>query len=90
MFYIIVVSYKVYYVSSIFCQAIRRQVPDLGADIDELMTSPLTNVSDIQYVIRLEKEMEMEKTNHRLSTVSQKLETLEIESNNIKGILDLL
>ncbi|VDI41318.1 Hypothetical predicted protein [Mytilus galloprovincialis] len=48
------------------------------------MSSPITNTSDIISSIRLEKQIE--KTNQHLCTVSQKLETLEIENNNKREI----
>ncbi|XP_063405751.1 uncharacterized protein LOC134689715 [Mytilus trossulus] len=67
-------------------EAILRLVPDLKSEIDAMMVSPLTN--DIIDLIRLEKQME--NTNQHLRTVSQKMETLEIENNNIKGISDSL
>lgn len=46
-----------------------------------MMSSSLTNIGDIKHVIRLEKELE--KTN-------QKLEMLEIQKNNFRGIYELL
>ncbi|VDI43424.1 Hypothetical predicted protein [Mytilus galloprovincialis] len=65
-------------------EAIIRLVPDLKSEIDALMSSSLTNDSDITDVIRLEKEIN--KTNQHLSIVSQKLEKLEIENNNNREI----
>ncbi|VDH93266.1 Hypothetical predicted protein [Mytilus galloprovincialis] len=65
-------------------EAIIRLVPDLKSKIDALMSSSLTNDSDITDVIRLEKEIN--KTNQHLSIVSQKLEKLEIENNNNREI----
>lgn len=52
------------------------------------MSATFTNDSDIINLLRLEKQME--NTDQHLRTVSQKLETLEIENKNIKGISDLL
>lgn len=50
------------------------------------MSSPLTNVSDITDVIRLEKEID--KTNQHMCTISQKLEKIEIQNNNYRGIFN--
>ncbi|XP_052085386.1 uncharacterized protein LOC127723024 [Mytilus californianus] len=65
-------------------EAILRLVPDLKSDIDAMMISPFTNDSDMKDFIRREKHLE--KTDQHLRTVSQKLETLEIENKNIKEI----
>ncbi|VDI17282.1 Hypothetical predicted protein [Mytilus galloprovincialis] len=65
-------------------EAIVRLLPELKLEIDALMSSSVTNGSDIKNVLRLEKELE--KTNQHLSAVNQKLETLEIQHNNIREI----
>ncbi|CAG2234024.1 unnamed protein product [Mytilus edulis] len=59
----------IYYIQEV----IIRLVPDLKSEIDTLVSSTITNDSDILDVLRLEKEME--KNNQHISTVSQKLIT---------------
>lgn len=65
-------------------QTILSLVPDLKSEIDSLMSATFTNASDINDLLRLEKQME-KKSQHlntvsqKLSTVSQELETLEVE-----------
>ncbi|VDI45560.1 Hypothetical predicted protein [Mytilus galloprovincialis] len=65
-------------------EAILRLVPDLKSAVYAMMSATITNDSDIIDVIRLEKQME--NTNQHLNTVSQKLDTLEIEHNNKREI----
>lgn len=63
-----------------FFQAIIRLLPEIKPEIDDLKSSSLTND------LRLEKELE-KKIQH-LSAINQKLETLDIQNNNIRGISD--
>ncbi|XP_063407053.1 uncharacterized protein LOC134690860 [Mytilus trossulus] len=65
-------------------EAILRLAPEMKSEIDALISSSLTNVTDIIDFIRLEKQLE--KTNQHMVTINQKLATLEIEKNNIKEI----
>ncbi|XP_063407048.1 ankyrin-1-like [Mytilus trossulus] len=64
-------------------EAILRLAPDIRSEIDTLIGS-LPNVIDIIDFIRLEKQLE--KTNQHVDTINKKLETLEIEKNNITDI----
>lgn len=70
-----------------FIQAIFRLLPESKHTIDSLMSSSLTNVSDLKDVLRLEKELKKQ-TNQHLNAIKQKLETLEIKNDNIRGIYD--
>ncbi|VDI25530.1 ankyrin repeat domain-containing protein 17 [Mytilus galloprovincialis] len=65
-------------------EAILRLAPDIKPEIDALISSSLTNVTDIIDFLRLEKQLE--KTNQHMVTINRKLETLEIEKNNITEI----
>ncbi|VDI47760.1 blast:Ankyrin-1 [Mytilus galloprovincialis] len=65
-------------------EAILRLAPDIKPEIDALTSSSLTNVTDITDFLRLEKQLE--KTNQHMVTINRKLETLEIEKNNITEI----
>ncbi|CAG2256748.1 unnamed protein product [Mytilus edulis] len=65
-------------------EAILRLAPEMKSEIDALISSSLTNVTDIIDFIRLEKQLE--KTNQHMVTINQKLATLEIETNNITEI----
>ncbi|CAG2256755.1 unnamed protein product [Mytilus edulis] len=65
-------------------EAIIRLAPEIKPEIDALIGSSLTNVKDIKDFIRLEKQLE--KTNQHIVTINRKLETLEIEKNNITEI----
>lgn len=82
MFYFVKLKY--YFVF----QAIIRLEPNLKPEIDSLISSPLTNVGDMIDYIRLQKELE--KNKQHMVIISRKLDTLEIEKNNIKGFYDLL
>lgn len=70
-----------------FGQAILRLAPDLQSDIASLMSSPLTDDSDMTDLRQLEKKFE--KTNQHLHAINQKLEKLEIENTNERGISGL-
>ncbi|XP_071141832.1 uncharacterized protein [Mytilus edulis] len=65
-------------------EAILRLAPEIKSDIDALISSSLTNVTDIIDFIRLEKQLE--KTNQHMVTINKKLKTLETEKNNITEI----
>ncbi|XP_063405871.1 serine/threonine-protein phosphatase 6 regulatory ankyrin repeat subunit B-like [Mytilus trossulus] len=65
-------------------EAILRLAPEMKQEIDALISSSLTNVTDIIDCIRLEKQLK--KTNQHMVTINKKLETLEIEKNNITEI----
>ncbi|XP_063405874.1 uncharacterized protein LOC134689837 [Mytilus trossulus] len=65
-------------------EAILRLAPEMKSEIDALISSSLTNVTDIIDFIRLEKQLE--KTNQHMVTINQKLATLDIEKNNITEI----
>ncbi|CAG2234027.1 unnamed protein product [Mytilus edulis] len=67
-------------------EAIIRLLPEIKPEIDDLKSSSLTNVGDIKHVLRLEKELE--KNNQHLSAINHKLETLDIQHNNIRDISD--
>ncbi|CAG2227855.1 unnamed protein product [Mytilus edulis] len=69
---------------SCVAEAILRLAPEIKSEIDALISSSLTNVTDIIDFIRLEKQLE--KTNQHMVTINKKLETLEIEKNNITEI----
>ncbi|VDI16366.1 Hypothetical predicted protein [Mytilus galloprovincialis] len=69
-------------------EAIHRLLPDLKAEIDSLISSPLTNVNVMRDLIQLEKNLET--TSQHMLTMNKKMATLETEKNNIKGISDLL
>ncbi|VDI42961.1 serine/threonine-protein phosphatase 6 regulatory ankyrin repeat subunit A [Mytilus galloprovincialis] len=65
-------------------EAIIRLAPELKPEIDALRISSLNNVTDIIDFIRIEKQLEI--TNQHTVTINKKLETLEIEKNNITEI----
>ncbi|XP_063407051.1 uncharacterized protein LOC134690859 [Mytilus trossulus] len=65
-------------------EAIHRLLPDLKAEIDSLMSSPLTNVNVMRDRIQLEKNLET--TSQHMLTMNKKMATLETEKNNIKEI----
>ncbi|CAG2227856.1 unnamed protein product [Mytilus edulis] len=54
-------------------EAILRLAPEIKSEIDALISSSLTNVTDILDFIRLEKQLE--KTNQHMVAINKKLET---------------
>ncbi|XP_076082888.1 uncharacterized protein LOC143053953 [Mytilus galloprovincialis] len=69
---------------SCVAEAVIRLAPEIKSEIDALISASLTNVTDIIDFIRLEKQLE--NTNQHMVTINKKVETLEIEKNNITEI----